>query len=149
MKTLPLAIRRATLADSETISILTSQLGYETTAAEMNERLIGIFADSEYATFVAELGGDVAGVLGIRLGRSYERNGMYGHVLILAVGVDKQGRGVGRALMDAAEKWAATQGAQLVVVNSGNHRKDAHRFYERCGYQATGLRLVKTLVVGN
>ncbi len=32
------------------------------------------------------------------------------------------------------------------VVSSGNQRPDAHRFYGRLGYQATGVRFVKSML---
>jgi hypothetical protein len=28
-------------------------------------------------------------------------------------------------------------------VNTARHRKDAHTFYERLGFEATGLRFIK------
>jgi hypothetical protein len=37
------------------------------------------------------------------------------------------------------------QGAEEVVVNSGNHQTEAHEFYRRLGYQSTGLRFRKVL----
>ena len=45
----------------------------------------------------------------------------------------------------AVERWAASRGARELVVNSGTHRHEAHRFYEGHGFRVTGIRLVKDL----
>jgi hypothetical protein len=37
----------------------------------------------------------------------------------------------------------AARGARILVVNSGNHRVDAHAFYENLGYRFTGRRYKK------
>ena len=43
------------------------------------------------------------------------------------------------------EREARSRGGQRVLVHSANHRADAHAFYERLGFEATGLRFVKAL----
>ena len=121
------------------------QLGYPTSAEEMRDRLAAILAQPDYQTLVAEVDGRVAGMAGICVGYFYEQNGRYGRILALVVDEGCRGRGVGSALVLAAERWAAAQGAHNVVLNSGRSRTAAHRFYTRLGYEATGLRFIKTL----
>src|SRR5688572_15826990 len=99
-------IRPATVADSRAIAFLVSQLGYPSSTGEVEERLGGILRDQDYATFVAEEGDRVMGVAGIRLGRYYERNGVYAQLVVLAVENKHRGGGTGHALVDAAESWA-------------------------------------------
>ena len=136
-------VRPAVIADASPIAVLVTQLGYATSPAEMQERLAAILRDGQYATYVAETGHAVIGLAGIRLGRYYERNGVYAQLVVLAVEERHRGSGVGRALVEAAEAWATRHDASAVLVNSGTHRADAHRFYERLGYSVTGVRLVK------
>jgi len=46
-----------------------------------------------------------------------------------------RGGGVGKAMMEAAETWAAEQGFKSVVLGSHVSRLDAHAFYRARGYQ--------------
>ena len=43
------------------------------------------------------------------------------------------------------ETWAVDAGAWRLKVISGNHRPDAHTFYERRGYAPSGIRLHKAI----
>jgi GNAT superfamily N-acetyltransferase len=138
-------IREATSADSSAIAGLISELGYPTTEPDMRARFTAIEADANYRTFVAEVAAVVAGVAGAGLAPYYERNGIYGRILVLAVGEAYRRNGLGRALVNAAEAWAASQGAIAMLVNTAHHRKNAHQFYGQIGYSSTGLRFVKEL----
>ena len=111
----------------------------------MAVRLGAIGQDRSSRTLVAEVGGAVVGVAGVWLSRYYERNGLYGRLVLLAVDDNWRRQGIGRTLVTEAEAWAVARGANSMVVNSGQHRHEAHRFYERTGYAATGLRFVKRL----
>jgi len=50
---------------------------------------------------------------------------------------DARGRGVGRALVSAAEDWARERGYTMVSVRSNVIRRDAHEFYKGLGYEPT------------
>ena len=56
-----------------------------------------------------------------------------------------RGRGIGRLLMNHMERWCKNRGAHSLILTSGNHRVDAHKFYAAIGYNATGLRFIKRL----
>lgn len=81
----------------------------------------------------ADLG--VVGVLLLEGRRDYFTDEAHGHIAILAVAHDAQGRGVGRALLAAAEKWGRGQGFRrltLMVFAANQRAKD---FYARQGWQ--------------
>ena len=139
------SIRDADSGDAESIAALVSGLGYPTTADAMRQRLATILADSTYCTLVAEQARTVVGVAGATINHYYERDGVYARIAALAVSPDSQRRGIGTALVQAVERWSLTHGAHEVFVNSGTQRREAHQFYERHGYAATGLRFVKAL----
>ena len=139
------SIRDADQADAGSIAGLMRQLGYPTHESEMLERLARVGADSNYRTLVAELGTRVVGVIGLGLSPFYERNGTYCRLLVLAVDDQHRRQGIGRVLVRAAEDWALEHGATVMLVNTSHRRYEAHRFYERAGYESTGLRFVKTL----
>ena len=138
-------IRDATIDDAERVSQLMTELGYPTTAEAMRDRLGPICTDPNYATFVADSGDCVVGVAGARLGKYYENDGVYCQLLVLAVSSTARGQGTGSRLVEAVERWAASQGARTIVVNSALHRGGAHRFYERRQYARTGYRFVKQM----
>lgn len=54
-----------------------------------------------------------------------------------------RGQGFGAALMHHAEETAMSRGALKVMLSSNARREDAHRFYERLGYDGEGSRLFK------
>ena len=122
-----------------------TQLGYATSADEMRGRLEGISSHPDYMTYVAELEGEVVGIVGAGISRYYEKGGVYGRLLALAVDKRQRGRGIGASLVAEAERRLKEAGATSVIVNSGSQRSDAHRFYRRLGYIETGLRFVKEL----
>jgi GNAT superfamily N-acetyltransferase len=138
-------IRDATDADSSSIAGLISELGYPTTESDMRARLAAIDADPNCRTLVAEVSATVVGVAGIGLAPYYERNGIYGRLLVLSVTAAHRRNGLGRALVEEAETWAGDRGASAMLVNTAHHRENAHAFYSGMGYQSTGLRFVKAL----
>ena len=50
-------------------------------------------------------------------------------------------------LMQAAEATLIARGVCVLVVTSGNHRSDAHAFYEKNGFAFTGGRYKKSVGV--
>ena len=111
----------------------------------MRQRLETLLGDSSYDTLVACDDGGVIGFVGTRIGPLYEADEPYGQIMALAVATDHQRRGAGRMLIEAAESRLVDRGARVVVVTSGNHRADAHAFYERSGYTFTGRRYKKSV----
>lgn len=138
-------IREATPADAPSIAGLVSELGYPTSELDMRGRLAAIEAHANYRTFVAQVAATVVGVIGVELSPYYEHNGTYARVLVLAIDEPHRRTGLGRALVKAAEAWAASRGATAMLVNTGHHRENAHHFYRAMGFSSTGLRFVKKL----
>jgi ribosomal protein S18 acetylase RimI-like enzyme len=138
-------IRHATIADSEGIAQLVTDLGYQTSPGQMCTRLEAILHDEDYNTLVAWEDERIVGFIGTRLGPLYESDDQYGQIMALAVAMDHRRRGVGRTLMQSAESILVERGARVLVVTSGNHRADAHAFYEMHGYTFSGRRYTKPL----
>lgn len=137
-------VRFALPDDGDQIAPLVEQLGYPTSAAEMRARLEAMDGRPDYQSWVAEAG-RVVGFAGACVGYSFVWNPPYGRVIALVVDETLRGRGIGATLLAEAERWIAGRGADVVVVSSGNHRIEAHRFYEGLGYTMTGVRLSKKL----
>lgn len=58
---------------------------------------------------------------------------------------DMRGRGIGRLMMEHAEGLAVAADACLLQLTSNKTREDAHRFYERLGYDPSHTGFKKML----
>jgi len=56
-----------------------------------------------------------------------------------------RGRGVGQRLVATIETWARDRGAKKLSLTSGLQRVEAHAFYEKLGFERSGVRLTKKL----
>lgn len=121
-------IRDATAADAPAISELADQLGYTVTAAEIRDRL------PRSSCVVSELGGQVIGWMQVER-RDLVTLGPIAEVTALVVDAAGRGRGVGVALLDWAESWAAGRGCERVRIRCNAVRAETHEFYERRGYR--------------
>jgi GNAT superfamily N-acetyltransferase len=138
-------IRPATEADAAAIAGLITELGSPTTPAEMAARLATIRPRADFVALVAVTDGAVAGMAGLSVSPSFVRNTPNGQIVAMVVGAGYQRRGIGRALIDAAEAWFRERGATRIMLVSGLHRAGAHAFYRACGFEHTGLRFVQGL----
>ncbi len=69
----------------------------------------------------------------------------HAHVSILAVAAAAEGRGVGRALLAAADDWARQREHPFITLNVFAHNTRARAVYERLGYGPETVRYVKPL----
>src|SRR2546421_1105219 len=145
MSDVDLTIRAPEAGDMEALADLMTQLGYETRASEMEMRMETILANKNYATFVAVSEGKVCGMIGTYTCYTYEHNNPSARILALIVSEKMRGRGVGQALIAAAEKDLAQKNIRRVAVNTRFERTRAHEFYEKVGYTKNGFRFVKEL----
>jgi ribosomal protein S18 acetylase RimI-like enzyme len=145
---LDLTIRAAEMKDAAALAELMSQLGYETTQSEMQMRLERIAADKRYSTFVAVRDGKVCGMIGTLTSLNYEHNDPGGRILALVTLMTMRRHGIGRALVEAAEKDFAQRRVRRVALNTRLARKVAHKFYESLGYERNGFRFTKDLATG-
>jgi GNAT superfamily N-acetyltransferase len=140
-----ISVREATLEDAPAAAALITYLGYETTADDMRTRLQSLSVSPDYVSLVATEEENVVGFLGLAFSLYYERTGIYARIAALSVAPTAQGKGVGGALVRAAEEIAKSRNALFCVVNSGVHRVEAHKFYEHLGFVAKGKAFSKPL----
>jgi GNAT superfamily N-acetyltransferase len=69
----------------------------------------------------------------------------HGHVSDIVVMEAAEGRGVGQALMAAAEDWARNLGYRLLSLHVFDGNARARSFYERLGYRPDIVKLIKPL----
>ncbi|HSG34601.1 MAG TPA: GNAT family N-acetyltransferase [Sphingomonadaceae bacterium] len=135
-------IRPAAAQDCAALEALIEQLGYEAQAGDIAARLAEIRADGR-EVLVAEEGGRVVGCLSTSIMRVLHRPKPVGRISMMVVADGLRGQGIGAALVRAAEEWLVAQGCGMVEVTSNNRRADAHRFYEKLGYEKTSVRLAR------
>jgi ribosomal protein S18 acetylase RimI-like enzyme len=138
-------MRDAKLSDAPELAALMCELGYETSSAEMCERLRSILGDARYSTIVAEIGNKICGMIGTLTHASHEHNDPSGKIIALVVSKAQRGEGVGCALVTAAERDFASRHVTRVTLTTRFEREGAHRFYEALGYAKTGFRFAKNL----
>jgi GNAT superfamily N-acetyltransferase len=137
-------IRLATDADAPAIASLLVHLGYPADAADVPERLRRLRSTGDDA-FVAEVDGATVGLATVHSRAVLHAARPVVQLTALVVPPQMRGRGVGRALVDEAERWGKARGADRLVVTTALHRVDAPLFYERIGFEHTGRRYVKRL----
>jgi ribosomal protein S18 acetylase RimI-like enzyme len=95
-----------------------------------------------HAMLVALLDGQVVGLVSVAE-LDHFTGETEAYIGELAVAAAVEGRGAGRALLAAAERWAASRGLTHLTLHTGwrNHR--ARQFYERAGFLAEDIRFTK------
>lgn len=134
-------------SDAGAVAHLSEQLGYPATPQEIEGNLALIREARFEEIFVADAPGK--GVVGwVHVQRQLSVPNPPRAVMTgLVVHQASRGQGVGRLLVAQVEAWAQGHGLQLLRFTSQTHREDAHRFYERLGYQVqkTSHVFVKSL----
>ncbi len=97
------------------------------------------------ALLVAESEGAALGFIYLEVLRDYFVGEAHGHVGILAVTEEAEGRGAGAALMRAAEAWARERGYRRLTLNVFDGNARARAVYDHLGYRPETLRYVKFL----
>jgi GNAT superfamily N-acetyltransferase len=127
-------IRDMTDDDLAAVALLSDQLGYPATLAQLEPRLDHLRRSGDEALLVAELDdGTVAGWIHVGADPSLTHDGV-AEIKGLVVSGDRRGQGLGRELVVAAEDWCLRRGFRIVRVRSRVEREAAHGFYKSRGY---------------
>ena len=130
-----LKVRRIKKSDAKQVAVLSGQLGYPATSAQILRRIRGLKPASEHAVFVADLPGTgIVGWLHASVAHVLESD-TRAEVNGLIVADGQRSLGAGAQLLDAAEKWSRQRGCTAMNVRSNVIRERAHKFYERQGYE--------------
>jgi len=103
----------------------------------------------DQATLVALVEGTVVGSVDVRLARPRTEAGMVKPRIVANAGIAILGpyrrQGIGRRLMEAAEQWARSRGAETMTLDCHSANRAAISFYQSLGYHTTGLLMRKRL----
>jgi GNAT superfamily N-acetyltransferase len=133
MREAPIEIRGARPGDAAEMARLSIQLGYPITASEVKERLAALLPNERHYIAVAVSGACMLGRLHVEH-RSGLEAGDRAELMALVVDAEARRGGVGRKLVEAAERWALSRGLSSLVVRSNVARELSHPFYLALGY---------------
>ena len=114
----------------------------------MQDDYIGaMLADSSvpFALLVAEDNTSPLGFIHVKEHNDEISNEACAMVTLLAVSPVAQGRGVGKLLMQAAERWTKQQGYRLLHLEVFANNDNGQGFYRNLGFQSEMLTMVKQL----
>ena len=105
-----------------------------------------INSDANHQLIVAELDGKVIGTLHmIFLPSISYQGGLRAQVESVRVDKQYQNLGIGSAMMKWTIDHAKERGAYIMQLTTHKSREDAHRFYERLGFQKSHLGMTLSL----
>ena len=146
-------LRDATRADADAVLTLAARLvafgdppgrsGREVVDGERRTLRTALSALPQGAKLlVAETPADgVIGFVYLETKHDYFTSARHGHVAILAVHERAEGRGVGRALLDASRRWAKAEGFPFLTISVFITNERARVVYERFGFVADTMTL--------
>jgi ribosomal protein S18 acetylase RimI-like enzyme len=95
---------------------------------------------------VAEIDGEVVGCLQLTVIPGLSRMGMIrGQIEGVRVSSTHRGRRIGELLVAAATDRARELGCRVIQLTTDKSRVDAHRFYERLGFESTHLGMKRAI----
>jgi ribosomal protein S18 acetylase RimI-like enzyme len=137
-------LRPAKPGDAKVLAGLIHYLGHKISEKDVRKNL-AVLARLKETPLVAVDGKTVVGLIGVHRMVTVHRDAPVGRIPLLVVAKEAQGRGVGRMLVEEAERLLRKAGCKLVEVTSNDRRAEAHAFYRHLGYERTSLRFMKTL----
>ncbi len=148
-----LVVRDATPADLDAILALMVQDARSPTTPtsavatpRQRDALDELVADPSHQVLVGEVEGTVVATAHVTWLRMLSADGgLYCQVENVRTDERHRGRGLGGALMAWIESAAHDRGAARIQLTTNRSRLDAHRFYERLGYEASHLGMKKYL----
>lgn len=147
-----LTIREATAADIPAIVAMLADdpLGRKRESpddlAPYREAFAAVETDPNQLLVVAEREGAVVGTVQLSLLPGLSRRGaLRAQIEAVRVRGDQRGNRVGERLIRWAIDTARERGAVLVQLTSDASRTDAHRFYQRLGFEPTHVGFKLTL----
>lgn len=126
-------------------NLINSVLGYDVSFEDLKARILQMQEDKNYIIFIAVDNEKIIGFIGLQICLAFEITGKAMRIIALAVARDFQGQGVGKALIQEAEKYANDNNVSIISVNSGIKRTEANRFYEKQSFYKKGYSFCKRI----
>ncbi|MDN5351250.1 MAG: hypothetical protein PWQ12_166 [Clostridiales bacterium] len=128
-----LEIRFAREEDAADMEGLIEQLGYTFRHDRVVSWIQAYRDDSSKDILVATIADHVIAWCSIEIVQHYHFD-LHAEISGFIVDSAYRNQGVGKQIMNTAEKWALDQGCTRLRVRTNVTRMDAHRFYEHCNF---------------
>jgi len=143
-------VRSAEPRDFEAVTVLLEALGRREVTDETRDRCREIYAaqlsDPSADHVVAENDdGEIVGFCSLHFRKRLNYTTPEAWVPDLIVRDGQRRTGIGRALLDHAERRAIERGCWALSLESAHHRVEAHRFYAAFGMRDMGKSVRKLL----
>jgi len=143
-----MAIRKATVNDSDTIANLLDQLDYPDTRGFLPEKIARIMACQDDGLLVYELDKKVVAFISFHFITTIGLEGDVARINFFCVDKGYRSKGIGHEMIEYFTRLANERKCDRIEVHSHSRRTDAHRFYYREGYAESPKYLVKVLNPG-
>jgi len=127
-------IRKVEMRDVSDITRLAGVLGYPISESIVKNNMSRILNDEKQEFLVFDNGNQVVGFIEAETYDAVYSKEIMFNVLGLVVDDQEQGQGIGAQLLSALEENAKARGINVIRLNSGVQRHEAHQFYEHQGY---------------
>lgn len=136
-------IRSASYKDIDQILNLLGQLGYPPDKDTIAESLTKYRRSDDYEVLVAKHEGKIVGCISLHVMKLFHMAGNAGRITSLVVSSENRGTGIGKDLVNAADRYFKNMGCVKTEVTSGDHRKVAQHFYQSEGFVLDERRFIK------
>jgi GNAT superfamily N-acetyltransferase len=137
-------IRRAQSTDTDAIRALIAQLDYDPPAS-LEEKIRRLSTHPDEVLLVYELDTEVVAFLSLHFIPQLAVAGDFARISYFAVKDSVRRHGIGRQLEAHIIRLARERNCDRIEVHCHTRRTDAHRFYERQGYNESPKYFIKTL----
>jgi PhnO protein len=93
--------------------------------------------------FIAEMAGKPVGMVSCHIQPLLHHAALVSEIQEMYVEPDFRSKNIGKALMNQVTAFAKSNGAIQMEVTSRNVRENAHRFYQREGFEKSHVKLVR------
>ncbi len=138
-----MTIRFSNLSDAPTIAVFNQAMALETENKILPDKLIldgvkNLMAQSQFGFYVvAEIENEIVGSLMITYEWSDWRNGIMWWLQSVFVKKEFRKQGVFKSLLQFVEQQAKEKNAVGIRLYMERENENAHKTYERCGFQLT------------
>jgi GNAT superfamily N-acetyltransferase len=143
-------IRKAASSDWAGVAAILAELGRpDARGTPQEDRHRAIFDSylerDDVDAFVAQDNGDILGFVNVEYRSRLNFEPPQGWIAELVVKEGRRGGGIGKQLLAQAEAAARARGCWSIALESATWRNDAHRFYEREGWDYRARAFIKDL----
>jgi len=135
--------------DMAAIAGLMQGLGHDHGVDEITRRWRMIEDRAANPALIAQEGGSPIGLIALHIAPLLFYPEPLARITTLVVASGQRRRGVGRALVEAAERLAREAGCDTIELTTGHHRVGAHAFYRSLGFENLALRMERQLMEGD